>query len=330
MRKLLLSLSVAACCLSATAQTVADFETPVLPKSDTFYLDYSKPLADVGFNSGLAHFPAVYDTSFGGYWVSGFSYSNMTDSVTSGYMNQYSAKTAQGFAGSSQYAVAYGTYNVVPLTGAAIGHQVTGFYVTNSTYAYNSMRDGDMFAKKFGGASGSDSDWYRLDVYGFKGGVLVDTTFVTTYLADYRDSNSAHDYILKDWVWVDLTPLGHVDSLAFQLSSSDTAFGYMNTPAYFCMDNFMTNESGMTIGEVPKAGIAKIYPNPAQNELFIETSDKNLHAVSITDLSGRTIAYYNIQDQKTRINTAALVPGTYILTLITADQRSVTSRFVKQ
>jgi hypothetical protein len=37
-----------------------------------------------------------------------------------------------------------------------------GVYVTNTTYAYNSMRDGDMFAKKFGGPTGNDPDWYKL------------------------------------------------------------------------------------------------------------------------------------------------------------------------
>jgi hypothetical protein len=329
MRKLLLSLSVALCGLSAAAQTVADFESPVLPKSDTFYLDYSKPMADVGFNSGLAHFPAFYDTSFGGYWVNGFSYSNMKDSVTSGYLNQYAAKTAQGFAGSAQYAVCYGSYNILPLTGAARGHKVAGFYLTNSTYAYNSMRDGDFFAKKFGGTSGSDTDWCKLDVYGFKGGVLG-TTPVTTYLADFRDANPANDYILKDWVWVNLLPLGDVDSLQFLLSSSDTSGGYMNTPAYFCMDNFMTNETGTAIGETPAAGIAKIYPNPAQEMLFVEASDKNLVSIGVTDMTGRVIAQYPVQDQKTAIPTGALVPGTYILTLTNADQRTSTARFIKQ
>src|SRR4051794_38740291 len=83
--------------LSSTvmAQTVATFDTLPLPTSNSFYVNYSAPKADVGFNDGLAHFPCIYDTSYGGIWSRGFAYSNMTDSITSGYMNQYSAKTAK-------------------------------------------------------------------------------------------------------------------------------------------------------------------------------------------------------------------------------------------
>jgi hypothetical protein len=62
---------------------------------------------------------------------------------------------------------------------------------------------------------------------------------VDFYLADYRDSIAANDYIVRDWRWVDLQPLGVVDSLEFHLSSTDTAGGFgMNNPAYFAMDNF--------------------------------------------------------------------------------------------
>ena len=156
MRKILVSLSVVMFSLSVKAQTIADFEALSLSKADTAYINYSSPLADVGFNNGLAHFPCVYDTAYGGYWSGGFAYSNWTDSVTSGYTNQYSAKTAIGFAGSQKYAVAYGVTNILNLTGAAMGQSVNGFYITNNTYAYNSMRDGDFVGKKFGGVSGHD------------------------------------------------------------------------------------------------------------------------------------------------------------------------------
>src|SRR6202000_1879968 len=105
---------------------------------------YSNPGQDVGFFNGLAFFPCVYDTAYGGYWSYGFAYSNMTDSVTSGFGNQYSAKTTKGYAGSAKYVVAYVSNPVtfapqmtMQLTGAAVGKPVSGFYVTNNTYAYN-------------------------------------------------------------------------------------------------------------------------------------------------------------------------------------------------
>lgn len=157
MRKftLLLSAALALLVQAATAQTVATFESPALPHADTFYTNFTASGTDVGFNSGLAHFPCVYDTSFGGFWEQGFAYSNMIDSVTSGFGNQYSAKAGAAHSG-TQYVTAY-CYNPatfennarIKLIDTAMGHPVKGFYVTNSTYAYNSMRDGDMFARKF-------------------------------------------------------------------------------------------------------------------------------------------------------------------------------------
>jgi len=66
---------------------------------------------------------------------------------------------------------------------------------------------------------------------------------VNFYLADYRFADNDSDYIVNSWKYVDLSTLGGVDTYEFDLSSSDTgAFG-MNTPAYFCMDQFSFNHN---------------------------------------------------------------------------------------
>ena len=56
------------------------------------------------------------------------------------------------------------------------------------------------------------------------------------YLADLRDAEKA--YIINDWRYVDLSGLGKVSKLGFELSSTDNGDYGMNTPAYFCFDNF--------------------------------------------------------------------------------------------
>jgi hypothetical protein len=81
-----------------------------------------------------------------------------------------------------------------------------------------------------------------LRVLGWKNGVLKQQA-VDFFLADFRSPDSTIDYIIHDWTWIDLRPLGDVDSILFNLSSSDTAFGYMNTPAYFALDNFTTADT---------------------------------------------------------------------------------------
>ena len=173
MRKIALLFSALA--LSATAlhaQTVATFDDLSLPTVDTYYVNYSASGSDVGFTDGLAYFPCVYDT-VGGYTVwNYFAYSNVTDSVTNGFGNQYAAKTGIGYGGSAKYGIAYCSNPItyenkmnLKLVGAAMGHPVNGFYITNSTYAYNSMAPGypiEAPARKF-----HDSDWFLLTVKGY-------------------------------------------------------------------------------------------------------------------------------------------------------------------
>ncbi len=234
MKKFTLSLFTLFVSRFLIAQTVSTFES--LNLSPDSYWNGSD--LSGGFGSGNAYFLNDYDTTF--FAWSGFTYSNMTDSTTPGWGNQYSAVAGSGYNGSANYAVAdeYGNAKII-LTGDAAGKLVNGFYVTNNSYAYLSMRDGDAFSKKFGGATGADTDWFKLTAKGWLNGTLKNAS-VDFYLADFRSADSTEDYIVRDWRWVSLQPLGNVDSLQFFLSSSDTGQWGMNTPAYFCLDNFTT------------------------------------------------------------------------------------------
>lgn len=200
---------------------------------------------ETGFTSGDAYFSHDDITSA---W-SGFVYTNRTDTTTPGYTNQFSAITGGGAQGSANYGIAYipldwqnGTYDPIPQTvsfGAVTGEDynttLSGAYFSNTTYAYLSMRDGDTFAKKFGGDSGNDPDYFKLMISGIdEHGNYTGT--VDFYLADYRFDDNSQDYIIDDWTWVDLSGLGDVVGLEFSLESSDTGDYGINTPAYFAMD----------------------------------------------------------------------------------------------
>ncbi|MBS1586863.1 MAG: DUF4465 domain-containing protein [Bacteroidetes bacterium] len=334
MRKLLLSFLAVTMALAASAQYyIASFDTLHLSQPDTFYLNYTMPMQDVGFNDGGAHFPCIYDTAFGGSWDHGFAYSNMTDSVTSGYFNQYSAKTAVGYNSSPNYAVAWcsqyasaPTRIIFPIS----PDTVLGFYITNSTFAYNSMRDGDAFAKKFGGISGNDPDWFMLTVKGYHNGSFVADS-VNFYLADFRSANNANDSIIKTWHWLSLSSLGQVDSLEFRLNSSDTVGGNgMNTPAYFCMDNLITKINPIHVNEVNKMSFAaKMYPNPATDILYIDQADQNITTISVLDASGKQVYTQTVTTKLLQINTASLNAGIYFVQMQAGD-KTATARFIKQ
>jgi len=189
--------------------------------------------------SNIVTVTSSYDTNYG-YWLGGFAISNVTDSTTSGYANLYGTKGYKGYKGTVNYLV--GQQNArLPYHKKQYGfytNKLKGFYINNSTYAYNSMRDGDGFSKKFGGATGNDPDYFLLTVKGYANGVPLGDS-VDFYLSDYRFANNTQDYIVKDWTYVDVTSLSQADELEFVLTSSDMGMYGMNTPAFFCLDQLI-------------------------------------------------------------------------------------------
>jgi hypothetical protein len=331
MRKLLLSLAAGLFASAAQAQTyTADFEALSLSKSDTFYVNSTTPGTDMGFDDGMVHFPYYYavDPAFGGYWNGGFAYSNMKDSVKGDFTIMYNAKPGTGALNSDKYAVynpGYGK-SVTLRTTARQKFFPQSVYLTNNTYAFNSMRDGDGLAKKFGGASGNDSDWLKLTIYAWSNGQRKSDS-VNFYLADYRFANNALDYIVRDWRLVNLNSLGSVDSLTFNLTSTNNDQFGMLTPAYFCMDNLSITIP--TTGVSATQPLARAYPNPAQNELNLDLIDGSVREARILDMGGRLVSSYPVSGTSLTIATAGLTPGTYVLQLESAGGRSA-MRFVKQ
>ena len=186
------------------------------------------------FTSGSATFNNNYNTEYSSW--DGWSYSNKSqiDPVEKGTAGQYTAKPGIAQSGSN-YGIAYVGFAENPSMTLDTAGVVGGLRITNNNYAYYSMTDGDSFAKKFGGTTGNDEDWFKLTIEGFDAG-SVSTGTVDFYLADYRFVDNGLDYIVDSWTSIDLTSLGTVKSLEFTLDSSDYSYGYMNTPAYFAMD----------------------------------------------------------------------------------------------
>jgi hypothetical protein len=188
-----------------------------------------------GFTSGGVFFENNYNQAWGSW--DGFAASTTTDTTTGSYSNQYSAIAGAGAGGSATYAVGFWSSFAPegPLLELPSELVLEGAYLTNTTYAYLSMLNGDAFAKQFGGASGDDPDWFLLTIDAFDGS-SAHAGSLEFYLADFRFADNDQDYILDDWTYLDLSILGPVASLRFSLSSSDNGEFGMNTPAYFALD----------------------------------------------------------------------------------------------
>ncbi len=248
------------CCVGfAAAQSTITFDdVPLAANSYYNGSDYAG-----GFSSGNLFFTNSYtDYGYGYTSWENWAVSNKTDTTTEGYGNQYSAITGGGGNNSANYAVSFPTF----ASGASTislykPTTVGGFYVTNTTYDYLSMLNGDQYAKQFGGDYGIDPDYFKVIVTGYDlSGVALGSLDV--YLADYRSSDSAEDYILNQWKWVDLTSLGtNVASVTFKFKSSDVGAYGINTPTYFAMDN-------LTIGSTNNPATEKLFTGSANSRFW--------------------------------------------------------------
>ena len=245
----------------------------------------------------------------------GFTASNHTDLTQTGMDAQYTAITAGGYDGSAQYGVAY-TYGAQTDVYASDdqAHTVTGCYVTNNLWAYQSIVNGDASSTPFGGTSGNDPDWFKLTATGKNAaGQTIGT--LDFYLADYRFANNEEDYVIDTWEWFDLSPLGAVHTITFSLSSTKSNAYGMLTPAYFCIDDFN--------GEAPTP------PTPPQDEppyianpvadvlmdVFPQTVEINLDGVATDpDDPDEDIVYSLVANSNETAVTATITEKTLTIT----------------
>ena len=288
-----------------TAQTTATFEEFNLATDE--FLNGSD--GGGGFSNGNIFLPNNYNDVWQS-WT-GWAISALTDTQTPGFSNQYSAITGGGENGSGTYAVSY-------VAGQSLMHlesdnMIMGLFVTNGTYPYLSMLEGDGFAKKFGGEDGNDPDFFLLTVKGYLNGSLK-TDSVDFYLADYRFSDNNQDYIVDEWTWVDLSSLGAVDSLRFTLTSSDVGQFGMNTPAYFCIDNVMT---GMLSAS-----------NPAVDRIHVRMGVSTDAEAFVLDAQGRLCLREQLFSGNGMIHVGGLPDGLYVLKLRT-EQGWISKKWIK-
>jgi len=234
----------------------------------------------------------------------------MTDTITAGWGNQYSSVTGSGANNSATYGVYYPQGSITS-NGWLVFDSIK---LTNTTYAALSMRDGDAFAKKFGdtvdangavdGTNGEDF----LKVWIIADDLSGNTDSVEFFLADYRFADSTQDYILKTWENINLQGFGFdVLRLKFRLESSDNAFGFMNTPAYFAIDN-ISGHGLEGLDEIETLTI-NVYPNPVQDILTVKGEDGSL---TLTDMSGK-VQFSAEHSGESTINMTQLSNGIYFL-----------------
>ncbi|MBU2020543.1 MAG: DUF4465 domain-containing protein [Bacteroidetes bacterium] len=307
-------------CVNAQNVTI-DFESFVLPL-DTFENNANQAYFD--FES--IKFSNAYDATF--QYNTGFSVTNMKNDTVGDYTNSHSAITASG-RNSENYLAFYGNGDIDLSQNSRIAR---GLYITNATYTYLSMKNGDSYGKKFGSPNGANGmldgtngeDFFRVIFQGVDANnTILDS--VIFYLADFRFSDNSQDYIVDTWEFVDLFPLysnGLVSKINILLESSDNdpMFG-MNTPAYFAIDDFQYD---YTVGVKELENSISFGPNPVLNSLNV---NGEFDVLEIRDLQGRLV-FKTENSINPKIDFTNIPNGTYLLSG-RQDGKLVSTKIIK-
>lgn len=302
-------------------QQVEDFES--------FGVTNSNPLVQAAngyaFESGI---DLLLYNDYNEEWSSwsGFAISADTDVTTPGFLNQYSSIAGTGADGSQAYAVSFASPPATMARPNKGDQFIKGLAINNATYAYLSMLDGDSFAKKFGGVTGDDPDYFLLTIKGYWAGELLSDS-LNHYLADYRFEDNSQDYIQRDWSTLDIfNSIGPADSLSFQLSSTDVGQFGMNTPAYFCVDNIEVGVVAKTL-EHEVTPTVTVGPNPTTDIVTISVQQE-LEEVTLFDISGNVI-FRSTEDSSTQtIDLSAYANGIYTI-LVSYEGKDYLQKVIK-
>lgn len=275
------------------------------------------------FNSGAFQLSNNYNAS----WMSwnGFSISNVTDNQTAGWSNQYAS-----FTGSGHNSTSYGVFYPEGTIDMMLYGTIDSFFVCNTAYAAISMRDGDFVGKQFGSiynANGevdgtNGEDFLKVWIIG-QGYSSQDKDSIEFFLADFRFSDNAQDYILEEWAKVDLSVFDFdVQQVSFRFESSDVGEWGINTPTYLAIDNI----HGQSYGSVNELEMSvDVYPNPVKDILTIKGGEGT---VELRSVSGQLIEIFAHSTIST-VDMSTLPSGVYILSLANNSGEIFTQKVIR-
>ena len=224
----------------ATDTNVATFEEYNLPAGGHKMVDDAwADNTETYLYSGSYAFGNVPNKNYAAY--TGYVISADPSNVAVGNyaVDQYRSAAGGAFEGNN-FGVAYysapsswfaGYNDPITLTNTTEPQVISGFYITNSAYTMDAILNGDYANDPF-----SQGDYLSLTIHGYNG--TTSTGDITFYLADYRSSNAAEHYALDTWEWLDLSSLGEVTRLEFEMYTTKSDQYGFTTPTYFCLDNF--------------------------------------------------------------------------------------------
>ncbi len=163
-----------------------------------------------------------------GFAEGGIAISNYIDSdisVARSYTDQLAVPVSNG---SKNFAVVYCGATLKFADGVA--RQIVSMDVIGTTYLLGVIKNGDGYAK----ALTDQGDYLNVIVTGYNGENVVGTTKIAIALSGG---------FLTKWYTKELSDLGKVTSLSFDMESNDVSEWGMKAPKYFAFDNVVVKKN---------------------------------------------------------------------------------------
>ena len=205
---------------------------PLLNGDDYYWFDLGNT------NLQSSGFSGEYKYASGGHAVSNYVDTDLTHGDYNHQLAVPIKDSKTGFGGhngSKNFCVHYGAVaNVTDLGNtnlpsllfnSGITHVIDHMYVAPTTYLLNVEENGNEYASALG-----QDGWLKIVAYGLSEDLIHQTGKCEFYL--YKDGQA-----VKNWTKWDLSSLGRVHAVAFNMEGSDVGAYGLNTPAYFAYDD---------------------------------------------------------------------------------------------
>lgn len=193
-------------------------------------------------NTKLAFYtnPSALFPGYGGHAISNYTGSDLSQGD---YMHDLQAYNVTGGAnGSDNFCVHFGYLDdsgvgmMNELVGIEFGdnkaHVIESMYVTNTTYVYNLLENGDGWQVPTGAGENS---WYKIVAYGYDSVDAADEDYDTSVEFTLWENGEG----VSEWTKWDLSGLGKVVKVRFNLVGSDDLYGDygLGVAGYFAYDD---------------------------------------------------------------------------------------------
>jgi len=202
---------------------MADFEN-VTVSADSICL-----LSETGtFASGGYKFDQEVSNSDWGTYYYGNVVSSKKDKMYHQDYQNYMSAAGGAFSGNNfvVWYLAFEGHDRIHLSEASV---VPGFYVCNTPWVIDAVKNGDGMSEDGGKPFGKD-DYLNLTIHGYLQGKAVNHEVVFKLV----DGTTP----VTEWTYVSLSELGKVDEISFSMEGTKKNSYGLTTPTYFAMDNF--------------------------------------------------------------------------------------------